>query len=585
MAYELPQLNLPAPPPKQQWRSPQTSIPPTLQRRQAMRALVEKYVAQHKPVPPMPLGEMRVHAEKALRGAGENAGFIEYAAVLLNNAMWHEQLASVPYGRRLLLMPKCLRVEATCPAPFDEFGLLCKQCGQCSIQDLQEEAERLGYAVLVAEGSAIVMSIIGTGKIDAIVGVSCLSVLEKAFPYMESAAIPGIAIPLLQDDCKDTNVDLDWIWDVIHLTSDDKTYRLDLDQLRGQVDGWFAESELDGLLGPVASRTEQIARRWLARGGKRWRPFLTVCAYQAMKEDFHTPVADDLKRLAIAVECFHKASLIHDDIEDGDDRRYDEPTVHAEHGVPVAINVGDYLLGEGYRLIASVEAPADQLAAMLKIAAEGHRDLSLGQGAELCWQAEPQALRSTQVLDIFRRKTAPAFEVALRIGAIAAGAGQEIQPILQQYSTALGIAYQISDDLSDWFAPGPPAAGNDNHAGKSDLEAMRPTLIPALGYEKTHGEDKTLVKQYWLRQLPAESLQRLRNIFATAGVEERTRDLLAAYKEEAVRSLRPLENATLKGLLRRVMTKIFNDLEIKGWCREHEAANAAGGAARAESVA
>ena len=63
-------------------------------------------------------------------------------------------------------------------------------------EELQAEAERLGYAVLCAEGSAIVMAIIQTGKIDAIVGVSCLSVLEKAFPYMESAAIPGIAILL-----------------------------------------------------------------------------------------------------------------------------------------------------------------------------------------------------------------------------------------------------------------------------------------------------------------------------------------------------------------------------------------------------
>ena len=97
---------------------------------------------------------------------------------------------TIPYERRLLLMPKCLRVEAKCPAPFDEFGLLCKKCGLCSIQDLQNEAERLGYAVLVAEGSAIVMAIIETGKIDAIVGVSCLSVLERAFPLHGSRGHP-----------------------------------------------------------------------------------------------------------------------------------------------------------------------------------------------------------------------------------------------------------------------------------------------------------------------------------------------------------------------------------------------------------
>ena len=86
----------------------------------------------------------------------------------------------------------------------------------------------------------IVMSLIQTGKIEAIVGVSCLSVLERAFPYMEAAAIPGVAVPLLQDDCIDTTVDLDWVWDYIHLTSDDKTRRLDLGALRDEVDSWFS---------------------------------------------------------------------------------------------------------------------------------------------------------------------------------------------------------------------------------------------------------------------------------------------------------------------------------------------------------
>ena len=71
----------------------------------------------------------------------------------------------------------------------------------------------------MAEGSALVTAMIATGKVEAIVGVSCLSVLEKAFPYMESAAIPGVAIPLLQDDCRDVTVDLEWIWEVVHLTS------------------------------------------------------------------------------------------------------------------------------------------------------------------------------------------------------------------------------------------------------------------------------------------------------------------------------------------------------------------------------
>ena len=68
----------------------------------------------------------------------------------------------------------------------------------------------------------------------------------------------------------------------------------------------------------------------------------------------------------MAVECFHKASLIHDDIEDGDDRRYGQPALHTEHGVPVALNVGDFLLGEGYRLIGEIEVDDATKVAMLQ---------------------------------------------------------------------------------------------------------------------------------------------------------------------------------------------------------------------------
>jgi hypothetical protein len=252
----------------------------------------------------------------------------------------------------------------------------------------------LGYAVLVAEGSAIVMSIIATGKIDAIVGVSCLSVLEKAFPYMESAAIPGVAIPLLQDDCVDTNIDLDWVWDVIHLSSEDQTRRLDLDALRREVDSWFELSELNKVMGLPSGESETIARAWLGKSGKRWRPFLAACAFKAMQDDPQKPLPGDFRKVAIAVECFHKASLVHDDIEDNDALRYGEKTLHEEYGVPVALNVGDLLLGEGYRLIGECDVDAENRAAMLKIAAAGHRTLCLGQGAELCWVRKPERLSS-----------------------------------------------------------------------------------------------------------------------------------------------------------------------------------------------
>lgn len=247
-------VGLPRLVPQQQWRPTKKNIPPTLVQRQHILQAVRNYVAEFNPVPPLPAADLKVHADRIVAQLRCEPIFRDFIGVLLNNEMWREQLAGVPFERRLLLLPKCLRVEAKCPAPFDEFGLLCKQCGLCSIQDLTIEAEKLGYAVLVAEGSAIVMSLIQTGKIEAIVGVSCLSVLERAFPYMEAAAVPGVAVPLLQDDCIDTNVDLDWVWEYIHLTADDRTRRLDLGRLRDEVDFWFTPGSMELILGPPRGR-------------------------------------------------------------------------------------------------------------------------------------------------------------------------------------------------------------------------------------------------------------------------------------------------------------------------------------------
>jgi geranylgeranyl pyrophosphate synthase len=564
---QLPLLSLPRAVPMLPNRPPQESVPPTREERERVRALAARYVAEAKLVLPLSFAELQAHADEVIAASGLDAKYRDYVAVVVNGEANREALATVPYERRLLLLPKCLRVEDRCPAPFDEFGLLCKQCGLCTIQDLQNEAERLGYAVLVAEGSALVMAIIQTGKIDAILGVSCLSVLEKAFPYMEAAAIPGVAIPLLQDDCKDTAVDIEWVWDYLHLTSDDRTYRLDLDAVRRDVEAWFAPDSLDAILGPADSETERIGRAWLAKAGKRWRPFLVACVWKALQDDPHAELPAGLRKLAVAVECFHKASLVHDDIEDGDELRYGEPALHAEYGVPVALNVGDYLLGEGYRLIAETDAPPAARATMVKVAAEGHRALCLGQGAELCWARSPRPLSPTEVVEIHRRKTAPAFEVALRLGAAYAGADAELHAVLSAYSEALGIAYQIRDDLDDLTSDG------------DDVAAARPSFPLAVAHERAKGEDRDLLEAVWRRG--AFDAVAAREAVERLGAADRARQMLESYKEQAVRTLMDVRNPSLKGLLRRVVTKIFS-IEIKGWCSEFETRNAASRPARAE---
>ena len=554
-------LKIPRVVPQRKLRQPKENIPQTREDRDMILREVRHYVAEQTLVPPVPLEDLKVHADKLVAALNSKEIYRDYIGILINNELWRETLAAVPFERRLLMVPKCLRVEAKCPAPFDEFGLLCKSCGLCSIQDLEYEAEKLGYAALVAEGSAIVMSLIQTGKIDAIVGVACIPVLERAFPYMEAAAVPGVAIPLLQDDCIDTTVDEDWIWDYIHLTSDDKTRRLDLSRLHDEVKTWFTPESLTSVMGPSEGDTETIARQWLARAGKRWRPFLTAASFQALRHDVTKPVPEDLKKVAVAIECFHKASLIHDDIEDEDAERYGEKTLHEEYGVAVALNAGDLLIGEGYRLIADTTVSAEQRAAMLQVAAEGQRHLCRGQGAELIWKRNPEPLKSVEVIDIFRQKTAPAFEVALQLGCIYADLEkyQDVSEVLGQYSENLGIAYQIRDDLSDLGVEGET----------NDLAGLRPTLLLAGAHEKAKDDRKEQLAQVWRRQMPEGiSLQEIEGWYDDLKAVKRAEDLQLTYKELAIRSLTDLENSNLKGLLRRVIGKIFNDTVVKGWCSE-----------------
>jgi len=522
-------------------------VPQAKAERRRLRAAVREYVETHRPVPPLTTGELDLHADRVLASSGADTKYRKWVAVLVSNTAWRDRVAAVPFDHRLLLLPKCLRDDDACEGTFDEFGLLCAECGRCPIMDLKNEAEALGYVVLIAEGTPPVISLLESGQIEAVVGVSCLSALESVYPLMEAAAIPGVAVPLLYDGCVNTSVDLDWVREAMHLNSAGPAPRgLNVDTIRQQVRTWFATEALDDVPGPPTSDTERIARDWLARSGKRWRPLLAVSAFKALRGDGDTPPPEDIRRLALAVECFHKASLIHDDIEDNDDTRYGRMTIHQEYGVPVALNVGDFLLGEGYRLIAASGLPADERAEMLLAAARGHRELAVGQGAELCWARRPEPLSVKAVLDIFRRKTSPAFEVALRVGAIAGGASDEVWDVLHRCSEALGIAYQIADDLKDL----------DSDEGPSDVGAMRPSILLAIAHERADAADREFFDAVWRRasDLPADAIRRR---LEALGVEDKARRLLDDYETRATQSLEPLTSADLKGLLRRIVFRIF----------------------------
>jgi len=510
------------------------AVPQRKAARDVLRQAADDFAAERKLTAPLSLDALRKAADELLATIPQYAEYRDFLAVLIHNATWRGTVASIPYDRRLLLLPQCLRHSEACEGHLDDIGLVCRRCGRCDIAELQDAAEKLGYAMLVAEGSPVVMSLIESGQIQAVIGVSCMSMLEQVFPYMEAGAVPGVAIPLLNDGCSDTKVDMAWVHEAIACSSESESARQDLQSLRATVDSWFTPEAISGRLGPAADRTERIAHDWLAGSGKRWRPFLAAGVYQAITGASTGDLPEGLIHAGVAVECFHKASLIHDDIEDHDATRYGRPTVHEEHGLEVAINAGDLLIGEGYRLLSEADVPDSQRVRMMQVASTGHRTLCLGQGAELCWARDPTTLTPERVIEIFAQKTAPAFDVALRIGAICAGGDDDLSRVLGRFSGALGIAYQIHDDI-------------DDHLTASDRspDGQRcPNILDAL----SGGAD-------------CPPLQA-----AT--------DLLERYKTAAVECLDSLTSSDLKALLRRMVGKIFCDFEIMSCCNDDPSRNA-----------
>ena len=567
------------------------AVPETRAMRDAVREAVRVLCATIDKSKPLTRDLTREAAEGVLESLGYGGQYVGFTMVMMTNEFWREQVAAIPFHRRLMLLPHCLKNAEGCPADYDEFGLDCKKCGACEVGDFRTKAEQLGYKVLVSEGTPIVLKIIVSGHVDAIVGVACLNVLEKAFDKVLLAGIPCIATPLLSSNCKNTSVDNDWVFESIDLhTPPVETKTKTYVHLMRAANRMFEDPELSRLVPRVRAsgpdtlaarradplqRHEAIAYDFLARGGKRSRPFITLAAYDALKgapatlADTGWELPDPVKRAALAIETFHKASLVHDDIEDDDTYRYGVETLHRVHGNGVAINVGDYLIGLGYRLVSRdrKELGAEVAADVLDKLADAHLKLSEGQGAELLWRDAPdQALTTLDALKIYALKTSPAFEAALYAGVRLAGPADAYEKLVADFSRNVGVAFQILNDIKDW-------AGDDDNklvAGQ-DVLASRPTLLLALALEGSVAAQKEellhLIRQSRAAGADTDAVvERVRDIYFAAKVFEKADKLVDKFRAKAEALADEVEPVTLREFLYYLVDTVLEkgDLPTRG---------------------
>ena len=245
-------------------------------------------------------------------------------------------------------------------------------------------------------------------------------------------------------------------------------------------------------------RLLESMRYSLLAGGKRLRPMLTLAFCELLGGD-----SEKALPFAAAIEMVHTYSLIHDDLPcmDNDDYRRGRPTNHKIYGEAGAVLAGDALLTAAFGQLASAALPAERIVRAVAALSECAGELGMVGGQVLDMEAEHCLCTEQAVYDIQSRKTGALIAAACRLGVCAAGGTSAQEHSAAEYAAALGLAFQIEDDILD-------VAGDAQKLGK------------ATGMDGT--KKNTFVRLYGI---------------------ERCREMIESQTQRALAALKDYENA------------------------------------------
>mgnify|MGYP003325184712 FL=1 len=250
------------------------------------------------------------------------------------------------------------------------------------------------------------------------------------------------------------------------------------------------EVALERLLDSADTTPERLhqAMRYAAQGGgKRIRPLLVYAAGQLGENNLNL---ESLDAAAVAIECIHAYSLVHDDLPcmDDDDLRRGRPTVHKAFDEATALLVGDALQTRAFEILANTSGEANQRLKMIAClaAASGSRGMAGGQAIDL--ESVGKKLDLAGLKQMHAMKTGALLSCAVELGGITANLNAEQLAKLDQYSKALGLAFQIVDDVLD-------ATADSQTLGKTagkDAAANKPTYVTLMGLDYAQQQAKEL---------------------------------------------------------------------------------------------
>lgn len=244
-------------------------------------------------------------------------------------------------------------------------------------------------------------------------------------------------------------------------------------QCRARVD-----NALDLYLAPAEDPTQlRAAMRYsLFNGGKRVRPTLAYAAALSINPNIDLTIVDPI---AAALECLHSYSLVHDDLPamDNDELRRGKPTCHIAFTEATAILAGDGLQTLAFELLTQSDLPSDiqiQLIRQLTLGS-GVNGMVLGQAIDLA--AVDHQLDLAQLETMHRYKTGALIRASVAMGAICAGADEQQLAALDDYAAAIGLAFQVQDDILD-VTSDTVTLGKQQGA---DIARNKPTYVSLLG--------------------------------------------------------------------------------------------------------
>lgn len=277
----------------------------------------------------------------------------------------------------------------------------------------------------------------------------------------------------------------------------------------------------------LQSRDESLApllRHGTHLGGKRLRPAMVLLSGAAVGEIHEQHIV-----LGTVVEMVHTATLIHDDVLDGADLRRHVQTVNAKWSDHLSILLGDYLFAQSFRLAATLDSTE-----ACRWIGEAARRVCEGEMRQLMHR-DVLELDEQTYLEMIRGKTAELCQVACMLGARHAGADRDTVESLGQYGDAIGIAFQIADDVLDLW-------GDDQMIGKTlgtDLQQGKMTL-PLIRLLETSSSAERDALAAILHGPPEDRWRKIRPRLLDSDAADYTLAVARSYRDRALESLRPL---------------------------------------------